>query len=288
MTTHTGPTPELGHPDSHQAGAARRWGEQLAEWRIPDSILAAAPQSPWIHPVDVFRVAGGQAADSPSHARARQRLEPGASVLDVGCGGGRAAFAVAPPARTVIGVDHQQSMLDSFAAAATDRGLEHHEVLGDWPEVAEWTPSADVAVCHHVVYNVADLGPFMAQLHTHARRRVVLELPQRHPLAGMAPLWRHFWDLERPEGPTATDALAVIRDLGHDAQLEQWDEDRGARQMSTVPQPRQVEFMRIRLCLTPDRDPEIAAAMAGLPNTPRRLATIWWDAPGTSESEHRG
>ena len=288
MTTHTGPTPELGRPDSHHAGAAERWGQQLADWKIPDLILAAAPQSPWIHPVELFRVADGQAIESPSHMRALQRLDSGASVLDVGCGGGRAAFAVAPPARAVIGVDHQQSMLDSFAAAAADRGLEHHEVLGDWPEVAEQTPSADVVVCHHVAYNVAGLGPFVAQLHGHARRRVVLELPQRHPLAAMAPLWHRFWDLERPEGPTAADALTVIRELGHDAQIEEWDAGAGARPVSAVPLPRQVEFMRIRLCLTPDRDPEIAAAMAELPNTPRRMATIWWDVPGVSESEHRG
>jgi SAM-dependent methyltransferase len=259
----------------------------LADWKIPDSILAAAPQSPWIHPVELFRAADGQDADTPSHARARERLDLAASVLDIGCGGGRAAFAVAPPARTVIGVDHQQPMLDMFAAAADGRGLEHHEVLGDWPDVADRTPTADVAVCHHVAYNVAELGPFVTALHTHARRRVVLELPQRHPLAAMAPLWRHFWDLERPEGPTATDALALIRELGHDARIEEWEDPR-TRPASGVPQSRQVEFMRIRLCLTPDRDAEVAAVMAEFPNPPRRMATIWWDVPGTSESEHRG
>jgi SAM-dependent methyltransferase len=150
-------------------------------------------------------------------------------VLDVGCGGGRAAFAVAPPAGTVVGVDHQQGMLDAFAVTADARGLVHREVLGDWPDVAEATPVADVVVCHHVVYNVADLAPFVTAL---------------------------------------------------DARLEEWEEDPSVRAVPGLPMARQVEFMRIRLCLTPDRDAELARVMAALPPAPRRLATIWWD--GTS------
>jgi SAM-dependent methyltransferase len=256
---------------------AEAWAGQLAAWRIPDEILAAAPRSPWIHPVELFRAGDGPTPETPSHARARERLADGGSVLDVGCGGGRAAFAVAPPAGTVTGVDHQQGMLDTFAATAAGRGLSHREILGDWPDVAGVTPPADVVVCHHVVYNVAALVPFVTALDAHARRRVVLELPTRHPLAAMAPLWRHFWNLERPDGPTADDALAVVRAAGPDARLEGWDEDPATRALPGLPPERQVEFMRIRLCLTPERDAELADVMAAHPSRPRRLATIWWD-----------
>jgi SAM-dependent methyltransferase len=256
---------------------AEAWARALADWRIPDEILAAAPRSPWIHPVELFRAGDGPAPDTPSHARARERLCDGDVVLDVGCGGGRAAFAVAPPAGLVVGVDHQQGMLDTFAAAADMRGLAHQEVLGDWPDVAALTPSADVAVCHHVVYNVAALVPFVTALSGHARRRVVLELPTRHPLSGTAPFWRHFWQLERPGGPTADDALAVVREAGFDAHLEEWEEDPGARAVPGLPMAQQVEFMRIRLCLTAHRDAELAEVMAAQPALPRRLATIWWD-----------
>jgi hypothetical protein len=93
----------------------------------------------------------------------------------------------------------------------------------------------------------------------------------------MAPLWRHFWALERPLGPTADDALAVIREAGLDARSESWHEE-GTRRLSGVPWEKQVEFMRIRLCLTPDRDDEVGQVMAAQGPTPsRRLATIWWD-----------
>jgi SAM-dependent methyltransferase len=264
-------------PPQKSLSAADRWARDLAAWHIPDRILNVAPRSPWIHPVELFRAPDEPAPDSPSHARAKERLEAGNSVLDIGSGGGRAAFAVAPPATMVIGVDHQQGMLDSFADASQRRGLGHSEILGDWPDVADRTPVADVVVCHHVVYNVSDLGPFVTALNAHARRRVVLELPQHHPLRSIAPLWRHFWDLDRPDGPTSSDALAVVRGNGFDAQIEEWGDAAAGHALPRPPTAQQVEFMRIRLCLTPDRDAELAEVMAATPAPTRRLATIWWD-----------
>lgn len=257
--------------------AAQRWARDLAAWRIPDEILAQAPQSPWIHPVDLFRAQPDTIVDSPSHAVAREALPDGGSVLDVGCGGGRAALALVPPASRVVGVDHQAGMLEAFAEAAQARGVEHAQVLGDWPDVAGSTPPADVVVCHHVAYNVAALPAFVTALTARARRRVVLELPQRHPLSSMAPLWRHFWHLERPDGPTAEDAADVVREAGPQAHLVVWDEQ-GERRVAGVPWERQVEFMRIRLCLPADRDDEVARVMWESPQSgPRRLATLWWD-----------
>lgn len=258
--------------------AATHWAEALAAWRIPDEILAAAPRSPWIHPVELFR-ADDAAPDSPSRSRARERLTDGDVVLDVGCGGGRAAFAVAPPNGEVIGVDQQPGMLEEFAAGAERRGLRHREILGAWPDVAAATPAADVVVCHHVAYNVPDLGSFALGLDARARRRVVLELPDRHPLAATAPLWRHFWGLDRPAGPTASDAVAVLAEVGLTPVVEFWDEAPGARDRPEIPPARRVEFMRVRLCLPADRDAEVAELMARHPAPPRRVATVWWDRP---------
>jgi SAM-dependent methyltransferase len=260
--------------------AAASWAHDLDAWRIPDEILAQAPRSPWIHPIELFRADPASIPESPSHRLAREAVPVGGSVLDVGCGGGRAAFAVTPPAGHVFGVDQQQGMLDAFAAVADERSVAHSETLGDWPAVEQQAPVADVVVCHHVAYNVAALAPFATALHRHARHRVVLELPERHPLAPMTPFWRHFWSLDRPVGPTAADALGVLREAGLPARIETWVED-GGRRLDGVPWQRQVEFLRIRLCLTPERDEELAAVMrAQGPAGPRRMATIWWDAAG--------
>ena len=253
--------------------ARQDWSDSLPLWAIPQAILDQAPTSPWIHPVSTFTPKGDLFVETPSRLRALEALPDGGSVLDVGCGGGRAAFGLVPPASHVIGVDHQQGMLDVFTRQARDRGVGCDTILGDWPDVADGTPTADVVTCHHVFYNVRDLGPFVDALSSHARHRVVVELPQRHPLSGLSTMWKRFWDLERPDSPTAHDALAVVRELGHDARLETFTEHTGVRPVTDE----DVEFTRIRLCLGADRDPEIRAHLEANPVTQRDLATIWWD-----------
>ena len=253
--------------------AFARWASALPEWAIPRAIIDAAPESPWIHPVSSFTPGDDVHVEVPSRLRALEALPEGGSVLDIGCGGGRAAFGLVPPASLVVGVDHQQAMLDVLASQAERRVVASETILGDWPDVADATPQCDVVVCHHVFYNVADLRPFVEALTSHARRRVVVELPQRHPLSSLTPLWRKFWNLERPEAPTHLDALEAVRETGVDAHLEEFVEPLRTGEISDE----QVANTRIRLCLTADRDPEIRAAIAENPVTERRLATIWWD-----------
>ena len=258
------------------ADLAAQWRADLASWAIPDAILAQAPEEPWIHPVSMFTVEG-EVPDSASHRLAREAVPDAGSVLDVGSGGGRASMALVPPAATLVAVDHQQGMLDAFADAATRRGVTSHLFLGDWPAVADEVPECDVVVCHHVAYNVADIVPFLQALDAHARRRVVLELPQHHPLSNMNPLWKQFWDLDRPTRPTAGNLAAIARALGFDAHLEQWQDETWGQRV-TLPDDERVRFARIRLCLTEERDAEVAAALIAQSDAaPREVATIWWD-----------
>ena len=255
---------------------AQAWSADLASWAIPETILAQAPEKPWIHPVAMFTV-GDDIADSPSHAAARVALPIGGTVLDVGSGGGRAAFALVPPAGMVIAVDHQQGMLDAFAAAADERGVKHAEFMGDWPAVAAEVPTADVVVCHHVAFNVADIVPFLRALDDHATRRVVIEIPVRHPMSNMNQLWKHFWNLDRPTKPTAQDLHGLAMVLGFDAHIEIWEDETWGKRVE-LPDEERVRFARIRLCLTEDRDPDIAEALTTMSGEePRMVATIWWD-----------
>ncbi|MDQ4109094.1 MAG: SAM-dependent methyltransferase, partial [Actinomycetota bacterium] len=72
--------------------AVERWREQLERWAIPPKILAAAPESPYGFPTEVFRARGARASapggPTPTTVRALQALSEGGRVLDVGCGGG--------------------------------------------------------------------------------------------------------------------------------------------------------------------------------------------------------
>lgn len=256
--------------------ASEQWTEALQQWGIPQHILDAAPQSPWIHPVANFRPTGNLFVDTPSRVRALEALtgdEP--SVLDVGCGGGRAAFGLTPPAASVFGVDHQQAMLDVFTEEAEARGVRVGTTLGDWPTVADRTPVCDVVTCHHVFYNVQQLPPFAAALGQHARHRVVVEMPMQHPLSTLSAAWLHFWDLRRPTSPTAHDALEVLLEMGLPARLEQFETP-----APTTPAPVtdiDVEHTRIRLCLPADRDSEVREFLVANPPGPRHSATLWWD-----------
>jgi SAM-dependent methyltransferase len=253
--------------------ARKSWSEQLAAWAIPAEILAQAPISPWIHPVELFEVAQDVALPiSRSTEIALAALPMGGSVLDIGCGGGRGAMALAERAKLVIGVDHQQEMLKKFAEAAEARNLEHQEILGDWPSNAKDVPVADVAIAYHVIYNVPDLETFAVATNFRARKRVVLEAPTHHPLANLGDLWLHFWGLKRPTGPSAQDALDVLHEVGYDAQIEYFlDAPR-----RSLPLAKQVEFTRIRLCLPESKDAEITEIIRDHIEQPRELATIWW------------
>jgi hypothetical protein len=115
----------------------------------------------------------------------------------------------------------------------------------------------DVVVCHHVAYNVADIEPFLLALTAHARLAVVLVLPPRHPLSAWNDAWRHFWGLERPTEPTADDLAEVLAGLGLHA--ERWDVPRPPLARATADTASRIPSARRRLCLTEDRDDELAA-----------------------------
>lgn len=257
-------------------GAARRWARQLAGWGIPDEILARAPESPWTFDVGLFsRIADrGDRRDGPSGERAREALHDGSSVLDVGCGAGAASLALIPPAGHLVGVDPSAGMLAAFATRAEAAGATHQEVEGSWPDVPESVPEADVVVCHDVLYGVADLAPFVAALGEHARRRVVVEITAEHPLAWTTPYWRELHGIERPLGPTSEDAAEAIRELGLPVHLEHGERRRQTGGWA----PELVPYLRRRLCLTDDRDQEIAELVQRhrCPDV-RKISTLWWD-----------
>lgn len=253
--------------------AAQQWADELAAWALPPEILAAAPKRPYVFTPEMFAAPAPGSARSRSTEVAAQALPDGGSVLDVGCGGGAAAFSLVPPAQQVVGTDRQEDMLRLFEATAKERGIAARTVHGSWPEVAAHAPEVDVVVCHNVVYNVPDLVAFTSALHEHARRRVVLELTPRHPQAYRAPLWRHFWDLDRPSGPAAALAVEVLQEAGFPVVRE----DGAPTERDTVrAAPVEAGFWCRQLCLPPEREPEVGQLLADLP-FPATRVTLWWD-----------
>jgi SAM-dependent methyltransferase len=260
--------------------AADRWADMLSGWGLPQTIIDQAPESPWGHEPRRFAVDATLDRDTVSARWAREVLPPvGGTVLDVGCGGGRSSLTLAPPASELIGVDRSGAMLDEFVQAATAAGVARRTVHGSWPDVAGVAPLADVVVCHHVLYDVADVTPFIVALTEHAQLAVVVEIPTRHPMSAWSPAFRHFWDLERPDGPTHLDLVAVLDELG--LQPEFTTSPRPALPVYAADPDLFVPMARRRLCLSADRDDELAAWLDANPLPwPDTVATIRW--PGSA------
>jgi SAM-dependent methyltransferase len=253
--------------------AAEQWKLDLASWAIPQEILDQAVEKPWIHPPALFEIPE-VIGDSLSHQRAREAMPIGGTVLDIGCGGGVATFAITPPAQHVIGVDEQEAMLELYKRNAHKYGVTVETVLGQWPAVADQTPIADVVTVHHVVFNVGEIAPFLKELNSHARKRVVIEAPVVHPMSNMSDGWKHFWNIIRPTVPHAGDLINVLEEMGIKANVEYFE--------SEILLDKKVEgangFIRRRLCLPEERQGEIDAFLEANPRPDRRqLAVIWWD-----------
>ena len=257
--------------------AAEHWQRQLAAWAIPEEILAQAPEDPWTLPVELFE-ADQRPGLTLSHRRALEALRDGDEVLDVGAGRCAMSLPLRPPAARIIAVDESRAMLANSPADVT--------VLGRWPDVVGEVTPAPVVVCGHVLYNVPDLGPFVSALSASGLRRVVVEITQAHPRtrALETVLWKHFWGITRPTGPTWEDAVSVMRDQGITPSVDLWNsgERWGFRKLEDL-----VAWMRRTVCLDRSRDQEVDAIVRQyavqhdgrwqLSGAPRSIATIWWD-----------
>jgi trans-aconitate methyltransferase len=261
---------------SESSDAATRWKAALAAWAIPDWILAQAHEDPWALPVALFEPR--QPLISPSHRRALEALTPDSTVLDVGAGRCAMSLPLRPPAQRIIAVDSAPAMLENSPADVT--------ILGRWPDAEAEAGQARVVVCGHVLYNVADLVPFIVALDDAATGRVVIEITRTHPRDRPLEraLWHHFWGLERPRMPSWEDAVAVIRQAGVEPGVQLWEsEQRGAfASLDAL-----VSWMRRTVCLDPSREPEVRAIVLEhaverdgawrVSSEPRSLATLWWD-----------
>ena len=275
---------------------AQAWAEALAAWAIPQPILDAAPESPYGFPAELFERRGHRSIrddPTPTTARALEALGDGGTVLDIGVGGGATCLPLADRCTGLVAVDGQADMLVAIERRARELDLDVTTVLGRWPDVAAETPAVDVAVCGHVAYNAPDLGPFLTALSSHAGRRVAIELTELHPLSWMNDLWLRFHDVVRPERPSADDAETLSRALGFRVHREDRIDNEDMAGSGFEHREDAISLVRRRLCLTPDRDDEIADALGtrlaehgglwGAGPHEQRVVTLWWDTVAQQE-----
>ena len=130
-------------------------------------------------------------------------LRPTATLLDVGAGTGRYAAPLARRLDWVTAVEPSQSMRERIAPA------DNMTVIGSSWEDAEPAP-ADLVICVHVLYPIAEARPFLEKLDRSARERVFVVLrdsPHTHPAEVMA-------GPGRAREPWLRDCLMLLRQMG--------------------------------------------------------------------------
>ena len=155
------------------------------------------------------------------------------AALDLGCGGGHVAFALAPAAGEVTACDLSPAMLAAVAAEAARRG---HANITTVEASAEALPFADgrfdLVASRYSAHHWGDLCAGLAEA-----RRVLKP-------GGMAV----FADVVAPPSPvldTVLQAIEILRDTSHvrDYSIGEWTDRLGAARLA----PRQVRPARLRL-----------------------------------------
>lgn len=161
----------------------------------------------------------GTAERDPLFARLRQATGRRSTVLDVGAGPGRFSLALAPRVARVVAVDSSGAMIDLITKRARQLKLANVEgVVGSWPDVD--VAPAHVSVCSYVLPLVADAKRFLRKLDACTTERAFLYLGAASLDLLTDPMWRHFHGKPRKPGPTYLDAVAVLAELGIEAEVE--------------------------------------------------------------------
>jgi SAM-dependent methyltransferase len=279
--------------------AARRWREQLEAWAIPDRLLTAVEDSPYEWPADLWRRrlqrSEAEGGETMTTGLARGLLGDDGSLLDVGAGTGRASLPLAVEGHPLTAVERDPGMAAALRSEAAARGVGVRVLEEPWPEAAPSVETVDVAMSAHVVYDVAALGPFLRAMEDVARRGVVIELTRSHPWSGLAPWFRVLHGLDRPDGPTDEDFVAVVSEVCDVMPaVERWERPGGLWFES---HDEILDFYGRRLVLPQSRRRELAALLEPevreLPDgrlvvgdDVRELTTVWWEKPAARSTRH--
>lgn len=271
---------------------ADRWRDQLLQWTapLPEQAADTPTSDGWRAHAHRFRAINRavQGREEPLITLLGRWWAPEATLLDVGAGGGRFALPLAERDWRVTAAEPSQGMRDVLAEAVSERGVSLDILPLRWPPT-DALPRADVVLCANVLYDVADLAPFVAALDRAARQAVVVYLSLTHPVGHLADLWREFRGWRVPDGPTYLDAAAVMFDLGIPVNA------------TLLPVTPTLVFddldaalaayrERLGLRVDPERDAALRATLAGrlvardgrlvMPNREPFGAALWWEKAG--------
>jgi SAM-dependent methyltransferase len=288
-----GLNPDVDTPADLAALLEAAWNRRVAENREQVDRFRERPDGPDFYaPVSaMFRVDPDRRDDLHLDALAAL-VQPGETVLDIGCGAGRFALPLARRAGVVIAVDPSSSMLEALREDASHHGiLNVRAVAGRWPAAfPELSPSgkpiADLSFIAHVGYDVEPIGPFLEAMEAAARRRCVALLTEPAPASLADPFWPAVHGERRIALPAAELLVELLTAHGRRPTVE-WMERPPRGYASSEELHR---FLRHQLWVEPDgeKDHRLAEAIRRLAEprgerwyireeTPGRVALIDWE-----------
>jgi SAM-dependent methyltransferase len=161
------------------------------------------------------RFSRGVRLDDPVLERVRAQLPAGdGRVLDVGAGTGRYSVPLAERGARVLAVEPNAAM----AALLTDEARAHGVTVtveqAEWPAAESVVGSADVVLCAHVVYPIADIVPFVRALDHAARSAVVMVVRLGQVDESLAHVFHAVHGEPRVPMPSLPDLWNLLLQLG--------------------------------------------------------------------------
>lgn len=143
-------------------------------------------------------------------------ISPTKTVLDVGAGAGRQAGPLAERVEWVTAVEPSEGMR---ALIPTHDNMT--VIASTWAEAEP--QKADLVICSHVLYGVAEPVPFVEKLERAARERVFVVMRDREMLAPGEQLYAVLTGRPRTRMPQLYDAFNLVRSLGRDVDVETFE-----------------------------------------------------------------
>jgi len=164
--------------------------------------------------------------DDPVLNRLVRWMDAESTVLDVGGGAGRFALPLARRCREVTVVEPSAAMVEQLRAGAAEAEIRNLTVVQENWEAAVVEP-ADVVLCAHVVYGVAEIEPFLRKLAESAKDPVVIVSHTVSPISVAGPFWKKVHGEERINLPALVELVPVLWEMGVYPDIEMAEVSRG-------------------------------------------------------------